>query len=161
MDNTSRSSSPDIMGDGDDDRESSAPPSPSRNLEMDHERPLSRPNNTQSAASQQSGSMGSPRSPSPGRLSRNSGGSPQQQHHRHSQNGSPIEVGGPMSLATSHVNNGNSSKSGSSAGGHGGQTQNNSFNNHLFNSFGHERWVVLILCGGGGREGEGDCKWIP
>lgn len=138
MDNTSRSSSPDIMGDGDDDRESSAPPSPGRNLDMDHERPLSRPNNPQSAASQQSGSMGSPRSPSPGRLSRNSGGSPQQQH-RHSQNGSPIEVGGPMSLATSNVNNGNSSKSGSSAGGHGGQSQNNSFSNHLFNSFGHER----------------------
>lgn len=63
MDNTSRSSSPDIVGDGDDDRGSSAPPSPGRN-DMEHERPLSRTNNTQSAS--QSGSIGSPRSPSPG-----------------------------------------------------------------------------------------------
>lgn len=63
MDNTSRSSSPDIIGDGDDDRESSAPPSPGRN-DSEHDRPLSRPNNTQSAS--QSGSIGSPRSPSPG-----------------------------------------------------------------------------------------------
>lgn len=63
IDNTSRSSSPDIVGDGDDDRESSAPPSPGRN-DLEHDRPLSRPNNTQSAS--QSGSMGSPRSPSPG-----------------------------------------------------------------------------------------------
>lgn len=63
MDNTSRSSSPDIIGDGDDDRGSSAPPSPGRN-DSEHDRPLSRVNNAPSASV--SGSLGSPRSPSPG-----------------------------------------------------------------------------------------------
>lgn len=124
MDNTSRSSSPDIVGDGEDDRESSAPPSPGRN-DMDvHERPV----NTQSAS--QSGSIGSPRSPSPG-LSRNSvTGSP-----RHSNNGSPIEVGGPIPLTTT------SSSSAKTGGGGvaGAATPTNSFGNHLFNSFGVER----------------------
>lgn len=109
----SRSSSPDIMGDGDEDRESSAPPSPER-TEGEHERP----NTTHSAS--RSGSLESPRSLSPELRyvreravggwkiwewvtcvplsllpSRNSGESP-----RHSQNGSPIEVDGPIALTT-------------------------------------------------------------
>lgn len=145
------------MGDGDDDRESSAPPSPGRN-DLEHDRPISRPNNTQSAS--QSGSIGSPRSPSPGLryvggggcmrnwdsgallinvclsslFSRNSGNSP-----RHSHNGSPIEVGGPIALTAS-------SKSGSAGGVAGTIPTTNSFSSHLFNSFGHhERWVSLIF----------------
>ncbi|XP_055684160.1 homeobox protein ceh-37 isoform X2 [Lutzomyia longipalpis] len=93
---SSRDSSPDITGDADDDRRSSSVPPMSPRMDSETERPLSSSHLTQSLS--QSGSGGSPGSPSPGlsRMSQHSAASPTTSQA----SDSPIEVGGPISLTT-------------------------------------------------------------
>ncbi|KAJ6646391.1 Dorsal root ganglia homeobox protein [Pseudolycoriella hygida] len=89
---TSRDSSPDILGDNDEDRSSGAPQSPT--ADSDAERPLSSTQMTQSISQSCSGSGGSP---SPGlRINQNSAGSPTTPPKTES----PIEVGEPIPLTT-------------------------------------------------------------
>ncbi|XP_037047017.1 homeobox protein ceh-37 isoform X2 [Bradysia coprophila] len=88
----SRESSPDILGDNDEDRSSCAPHSPT--ADSDAERPLSSTQMTQSISQSCSGSGGSP---SPGlRINQNSAGSPTTPPKTES----PIEVGEPIPLTT-------------------------------------------------------------
>ncbi|XP_055295798.1 paired mesoderm homeobox protein 2A [Sitodiplosis mosellana] len=115
----SRESSPDIIGDNDDEHLSTSAPAHSPRTDSDLERPQSSSmqiHNHQSC----SGSVGSP---SPGfRTSQNSGNSPP------NADSPPIEVGGPISLATSPISMTLSSRSNSILTNTNGVAANSIFN---------------------------------
>ncbi|XP_031619284.1 cone-rod homeobox protein [Contarinia nasturtii] len=119
----SRESSPDIIGDNDDEHLSTSAPAQSPRTDSDLERPQSSSmqiHNHQSMSQSCSGSVGSP---SPGfRTSQNSGNSPP------NADSPPIEVGGPISLATSPISMTLGSRSNSILSNTNGVAANSIFN---------------------------------